>query len=90
MQKITSDLMIKYAQTLEPSTNRAQCYHIADLTLGKRTIAQALLDDHVTWDHAVRHASTLMIPAGAAKKVSDDYGDIEFLDKSNFKQFIDF
>lgn len=73
-----------YAQTLPPSQARAQCYQLARLK-GDGSIAQAIKDNHVTMDGALRAAS-LVVNAGIAKethaKQLDYYGTFVFEDES--------
>lgn len=70
MLRQTREAMIKHAQTLEPSSERAQCYTISDYIVQHstdKTIASCFTDDHCDLSHAKRHAH-LCVEAGCAKK----------------------
>lgn len=56
--------MIEYANSLMTGADRAQCYNIARLPTGK-SIAQALIEDHKSFDGAKRAARLIRL-AGAA------------------------
>jgi len=84
MLKFTKEKMTEYAQTLPPSTARAQCYNIANLTCGDKTIAEVMRDDHRVAEGALR-AATMMVDAGCAKEVDNEkgcYGTFVFEDGS--------
>lgn len=79
-------LMCAYAQSLPPSSARAQCYNIANYSLNVgETIADRLLRDHHGAAHAMR-AAQLMVEAGCATEVKNKkphlYGTFIFLDGS--------
>ena len=71
-RKVLNDLkngMEKHALTLEPSSDRAQCYTISSYGFdGDETIAQRLLRDHFSKDHALR-AARLICDAGLAREI---------------------
>jgi hypothetical protein len=52
------------AQSLPPSSQRAQCYHLAQLQAGL-SIAETIASDHATDSGALR-AARLVVDAGAA------------------------
>jgi len=64
MLKNTKEKMLNHAQTLKPGSDRARCYHIANLAAGS-SIAEALENDHHSLDGS-RRAAVLMCEAGAA------------------------
>ena len=84
MLKNTRQKMYTYAATVDASSKRAQCYHIACISVPD-TIAQALINDHCDADSHLR-AAMLMVHAGAAKytpnKKSGLYGSFLFEDGS--------
>ena len=79
--------MIKHAQTLPASTERAQCYNIAGLNLNpNETIAERIARDHCDTSSHLRAAS-LMVDAGCATEVVKKegcYGTFTFEDGSYF------
>lgn len=83
MMTETKNKLQDYAKTLSGSPERAHCIHIANLNLSGRTIAETLLADHISADHAARHARACMEPAGAAIRKSNKFGDFDFDDGSN-------
>ncbi|WP_299496440.1 hypothetical protein [uncultured Shewanella sp.] len=67
LSRKTTKALHEYAQTLPPSSARAQCYTIANYSLlPNETIAERFLRDHSGKDHAYR-AAKLMVWAGCAK-----------------------
>lgn len=87
MPKATIKAMQEYAQTLPPSTARAQCYAIANLLLDDESIAERVARGHVNSGHAAR-AMRLMVDAGCAEekdKTRNCYGTFIFEDGSQFK-----
>lgn len=64
MFSASKNKMLKHAQSLKPSSERAQCLRIANLNVST-TIAEALMNDHASSGHAQRSAS-LMVEAGCA------------------------
>jgi hypothetical protein len=87
MKSTTKKLMLAYAESLPPSTARAQCFHIAGLSLSHdQTIADAIFNDHSNVSSVYR-AMSLMEAAGAARQFdarSGCYGRFIFEDGSIF------
>lgn len=79
--------MIEFAQTLDPSCDKAQCYTIANYLLTNETIAERLHRDHASSDGHLR-AARLMVYAGCAdeKPWQKDchFGVFVFEDGSSF------
>ena len=68
LSKKTRDSIIKYGQSMEPCSARAQCYTIAGYEMEDgETIADRFLRDHVHSGHAHRHAY-MLVEAGCATK----------------------
>lgn len=85
MLQDTKDKMLKYAETLPPSTARAQCIRIANLSIDGN-LAQTIKNDHSSFDGALR-AAELMVWAGAAEYIANPekpniYGTFTFEDGS--------
>jgi len=84
MLKNTKLKIEKYAQTLTPGADRAQCLTIANLIIGNQSIATALKEDHRSADGALR-AANLMKDAGCASeevRKKGCYGTFTFEDGS--------
>jgi len=87
MKTQTKNKLISYAQTLTEGSSRAQCYHIASLTVNE-TIANTLKMDHSSQDGHLR-AARLMVYAGCAKEVikrAGLFGKFTFEDGSSFDE----
>lgn len=84
MSNETQKKMHDYAQTLPPSSARAQCYTIANYLLNdEETIAQRLDRDHRSSTGALR-AAKLMVYAGCAEEVLTKHQE----ERSLFGKFI--
>lgn len=76
----------EYAQTLPASSDRAQCYTLANYTLCDETIAQRIIRDHSSFSDIIR-AMSLMAKAKCATKEtrnSDRCGLFIFEDDSSY------
>ena len=83
MFKKTEKAMLAFALTLPASTERAQCYTIANYTLGEESIAEKILSDHCNKGHAYR-AAMLIVDAGAATFEENPHGS-HFCGKITFE-----
>ncbi|MGR2849165.1 hypothetical protein ABMX62_19160 [Vibrio vulnificus] len=75
-----------YAQSIEPSSARAQCYQLANLK-GDSSIADAIAQDHYQHASALR-AARLVVEAGAAEEINATkymFGTFVFEDESQLK-----
>lgn len=85
MLRDTKEKILAYANTLPPSSARAQCNLMANLTVGShKTIANAITNDHCTISDAKR-VCKLMVDAGCAKELNakeNSYGTFVFEDGS--------
>ncbi|WP_196161776.1 hypothetical protein [Reinekea sp. G2M2-21] len=81
----TKNKMNEYSNVLPPSADRAQCINIANYKLlGNESIADRLVRDHKSTNHALR-AALLMVAAGCANhidRVKGRIGKIIFEDGS--------
>lgn len=82
----TKKAMQSHALTLKPSTDRAQCYTIANYTLTSgESIADRLCRDHSSSDGALR-AAAIMVDAGCATESNAKdhcFGTFHFEDGSS-------
>ena len=75
-----------YAQSIEPSSSRAQCYQLANLK-GDSSIADAIAQDHYQRASALRVAR-LAVAAGVAEEFNATeytFGTFVFEDDSKLK-----
>ena len=86
MKRQMAKQMNELAYSLPGGSPRAQAYNIAQkLERMDGTIAQMMLDDHVSQSHALRHCY-LLVDAGLAKEEANSnpnlYGKYIFIDGS--------